>query len=408
MISENKYFVNHANYLKKIMNGTLNMKRKVFRIIINIGLVAASFLFTFAAILFACKLYIKMMNIKTPSYLYESKIDMFAYDPLVGYVNKPNFSSFCFGNIPVRTNNQGFRCTHPISVAKNAGVTRIFGVGDSIIWGMGVKQEDSIMGLLDQKLNRDKPCEVINAGVIGYSTYQEVLFFEKFILPLKPDIVIINYCINDVFYTEDPYSNLFEIYASYLNTALKDQSLTYDEKINLEKLLDILELGEKVFYASNSSQEKLKQLFGLANKNSPFDYFSVPGIMKVFLEMPITRLAERCHRENIRLIYLFIPPAWKSKEYKVNVNFLKQLLTEKGAEFIDLQSALKPPKEILIYKNDMIFFFLEKLLPHEILQVLEDLVKQRVHKRDFFFDFFHTTRKGNEIIAECIYQYLIK
>lgn len=378
------------------------MKRKIFRIIINIGLMAVSFFFTCAAIVFACKLYVKIMNIKTPAYLYESRIDMFAPDPLVGYVNKPNFASFCFGNIPIRTNNQGFRGALPVSVSKNMGVTRIFGIGDSIVWGLGVKEEDSIIGLLDQKLNRDKPHEVINAGVIGYSTYQEVLFFEKFVLPLKPDIVIVNYCVNDMYYSEDPFSNLAEIYAAYLNAALKDPSLTDDEKFNLERLLDILESGGNALYASVSGHEKLKKIFGPTQDG----YFSVPSFTKVFLEMPITRLAERCYRENIRLIYLFIPPAADSGQYKNTVNFLKQLLTEKGAEFIDLQTALKPPRDLLIKENKKIFSLLEKLLPYVVVQVLEDMVKQRVHRRDLFFDSYHPTIKGNKIIAENIYQYL--
>ena len=39
--------------------------------------------------------------------------------------------------------------------------------------------------------------QVINASVPGYTTYQERLFLERDLLQLKPDLVLLQYCVND-------------------------------------------------------------------------------------------------------------------------------------------------------------------------------------------------------------------
>lgn len=39
--------------------------------------------------------------------------------------------------------------------------------------------------------------ELVNACVHGYTTYQERLFLERDLLPLRPDLVVLQYCIND-------------------------------------------------------------------------------------------------------------------------------------------------------------------------------------------------------------------
>src|SRR3990170_2991554 len=39
--------------------------------------------------------------------------------------------------------------------------------------------------------------EVINAGVPGYTSYQEVLFFKRYLSQTDPDLVIWTYCLND-------------------------------------------------------------------------------------------------------------------------------------------------------------------------------------------------------------------
>ena len=372
----------------------------------NIGLVFAGFLFAAAAIELACWSYVKLHNIQAPSYLYENRIDMLAPDPLIGYVNKPDFSAYCFGNIHVRTNERGFRGVRPVAVSKKPGVTRIVGIGDSVMWGVGVRLEDSIMGWLERKLGRDRACEVIDAGVIGYSTYQELLFFEKYIEPLKPDIVMVNFCANDILSSEDPYSNLVEVTRRYLESpALADGSLTQDEKQRLEKLRTLFKAGENPFYQTESSEE-LQKLLGEAD-NAEFEASTDPAFIKFFITLPAKRLAEKCRLKNIRLIYLFIPPVMELDLYKLESESLKEALHAAGCEYIDLQP-IKQQNRLISAKSNKSLSFLTSLLPRDVVLVLDDLIKRRVHRQDIYLDWVHPTARGNEIIAEHIHRYLSK
>ena len=95
-------------------------------------------------------------------------------------------------------NSDGFR-DREYAVEKPAGVFRIVVLGDSIIWGHGLALDDSFAKQLEQQLNAafDRPFEVLNFGVSGYSTQQEVELFKVKASHFEPDLVIVGYCLND-------------------------------------------------------------------------------------------------------------------------------------------------------------------------------------------------------------------
>lgn len=372
------------------------MKRKSIKIITNIGITAASFVLTYAIIIAGVKQYAKHLNIKSPPFRYENSLDLWDPDPLTGYINKPGFSGYSFGNVSVRTNSLGFRGIKPVAVSRADNVSRIIGIGDSVMWGVGVNLEDSFLGSLSKKLNKDAPFEVINAGVIGYSTYQEMMFLEKFALPLKPDIVLVNYCSNDFLPSEDPFKNARSLFIEYFRDLLSRQDITFtqDEKLYIEKHIDIFGNAEHVWLSLQKLWDSQPELFYLK--------------MKIFLKMPIERMVKRCQNENVRLIYLFIPPSDLRDQYKKNTDQLKKVLLENGAEFIDVQSVLVPDKELLAEKRFRSRPILKHLRPKELTDVIKMIMIRRVHQRDMFIDSCHPTIKGNKIIAEHIYQYLTR
>lgn len=64
--------------------------------------------------------------------------------------------------------------------------------------------------LLERGLNsrmQDRTYEIINSGVPGYSTFQQLRYLEKRGLSLKPDAIIVQFCLNDVV---ERYKVLFE------------------------------------------------------------------------------------------------------------------------------------------------------------------------------------------------------
>ncbi len=185
------------------------------------------------------------------------------------------------------------------------------------MWGSGVTRENSILGFLEQKLDPKGSYEIVNAAVVGYSTYQELLNLQQNIVPLKPNIVLVNFCENDLLPTEDPFKNARQIHVQYLNHLLEDRNLKFtpQEESGIKDLIRTFQSAELVWPAVNKFQEQSPDQSDLA--------------WKVFVLIPMARMAELSKKAGIRLIYLFIPPRGHSVLYAQAVEQLKKLLTEK-------------------------------------------------------------------------------
>lgn len=95
--------------------------------------------------------------------------------------------------VPVEINREGLRdVEHQYS--KPAGVMRILVLGDSFVEAMHVPLAATFPRLLEQQLNRSgasRRIEVIAAGVSGYGTASEVLYFEREGRRYQPDVVLL-------------------------------------------------------------------------------------------------------------------------------------------------------------------------------------------------------------------------
>ncbi|MGH7893188.1 MAG: SGNH/GDSL hydrolase family protein [Candidatus Binatia bacterium] len=79
-----------------------------------------------------------------------------------------------------------------ITMPKPAGVFRVVVLGDSIPWDRG-----GFVSSLAGQLAARGSVEVVNAAVPGYTSYQEVRFFGRYLLRTEPDLVVWTYCLND-------------------------------------------------------------------------------------------------------------------------------------------------------------------------------------------------------------------
>jgi lysophospholipase L1-like esterase len=103
-----------------------------------------------------------------------------------------------FFEYPGASNRLGYRDRdHP--VAKPPGTYRIVILGDSIAAGYRIPQtEDTFPALLERDLRAaGLPVEVLNFGVTGYNTQQEVETLRARALAYAPDLVLVAYCHND-------------------------------------------------------------------------------------------------------------------------------------------------------------------------------------------------------------------
>ena len=101
-----------------------------------------------------------------------------------------------FSDTNIKINSQGFRGPEPSS--SRPGL-RVIVLGDSIAFGNSVRVEDNFSSQLQQRLHSDKrDVEILNFGVGGYDTLQEVSLLEIRGLRYHPNLVVVAYCLNDI------------------------------------------------------------------------------------------------------------------------------------------------------------------------------------------------------------------
>jgi lysophospholipase L1-like esterase len=130
-----------------------------------------------------------------PTYLPRHLFDFYRFYRVNPAYRSPN----------VRVNTAGFRNDEEISREKPSGVIRIVMLGGSTVWGEDagypfsgtIDNRDTIAAHLETALNarareRAVPVrvQVLNAGVVGYLLFQNVIYFNHYIARFKPDLVI--------------------------------------------------------------------------------------------------------------------------------------------------------------------------------------------------------------------------
>jgi lysophospholipase L1-like esterase len=122
-------------------------------------------------------------------------------NPLIGYELVPRFRSGSAGEMvhfKGQSNDLGFR-DRDHQKDKPRGVYRIIVLGDSIAQGMGIDDDaDLFTSVLQRRLSSVRPgVEVLNFGVSGYNTQQEVETLREKGLAYGPDLVVLAYGSND-------------------------------------------------------------------------------------------------------------------------------------------------------------------------------------------------------------------
>lgn len=87
------------------------------------------------------------------------------------------------------------------SLEKPPGTFRVLGLGDSYLWGQGVKLEDICLNRLGRELNQHLAptrVETINSGMFALNTVQELESLRTKGLRYDPDLVILHFVPNDV------------------------------------------------------------------------------------------------------------------------------------------------------------------------------------------------------------------
>jgi hypothetical protein len=105
-----------------------------------------------------------------------------------------------WGGVRVSINARGMRGP-ALDHEKPEGTLRILFLGDSVTFGYGVERDEDLFAQgVGRELTRrlGRPVEIVNAGVGGYSPWQQALFFEREGVRYAPDLVVVGFVLNDV------------------------------------------------------------------------------------------------------------------------------------------------------------------------------------------------------------------
>ncbi len=104
-----------------------------------------------------------------------------------------------------QVNADGLR-DRDFATAKPADTVRILALGDSVTYGFSLPAEETFAKRLEARLNEDggsRRYEVLNLGVGGYNTLQELAQLERKGRKYDPDLVLVVYTLNDVLDSKD-------------------------------------------------------------------------------------------------------------------------------------------------------------------------------------------------------------
>ena len=283
------------------------------------------------------------------------------YDEELGYRLNPN-NRAGINNLSVRHGD--------IVSPKPEGLYRIVVLGDSIPWA-----EPGFVNYLEEMLSKERDVEVINAGVPGYTAYQELLFFKRYLQQTEPDLVIWTYCLNDNY----KFLHRFDERAKMLWTdealeSLKTSSLL-DKLVSRSYILSELKL--RILGAQKQQQVcrfrwECVPDFNIAWKDEPWAQY------EAYLD-EMKRLTQQMHSELAIVVFPYEPQ-------------LEELDGMQDTEYV-----VKPQRKInsLCQKYDV-----------PCLDLIPDFMKKKGDLIKLFRDGIHLTKEGHQLTAALIFTFL--
>jgi lysophospholipase L1-like esterase len=265
------------------------------------------------------------------------------------YRLRPGLETTFFG-IPIRVNQLGFRGPE-IDPVPAAGVQRIVMLGDSVVFGQGVREDETVGAALARRLaaTGSGRTEVWNAGVLGYDTVAEAALLEQVVLGLHPGTVIVGMSLNDY----DPAP-------SYDPTGV----LTRQRDTNEPRLLDRSEFLLLLRWLSAFARGQLyTQLLDGAEDAPPVAPTRPPAIhpldplvaaahlrfyaapdprLWTRLENALETLGRLSHRAGMRVLVAIFPESYQIDAAEPDLTPQRKLLAlcrAVGVECLDLQPA---------------------------------------------------------------------
>ena len=254
-----------------------------------------------------------------------------AYDPAGdkrGYL-KPD------GKVTYRINGMSFR-GGPLVIEKPPAAFRVVCLGDSLTFGEGVHEGDTYPAKLEEFLGDSiagRTVQVINAGVQGYGTREEVALFFDRCTKLRPDVVVLGFFLNDA----TPFGE----------TVRQNDERTRDIPLSgLARISTIWETIERQRRATTLEEE----YFDITRRSFDTEMWQVA---KQLLAM----MQAESRKAGFRFVVVLLPMLWGLEgDYPFNDlhSRVAAACQEAGCEFIDMLPVLsgRPSESLWVHPTD--------------------------------------------------------
>lgn len=247
---------------------------------------------------------------------YARDVKVVSPNPSIGHEHGPNRKAHLMG-VDVETSPQGLR-DREFALDPKPGTERIMMVGDSLTFGWGVPYEATFSKRIE-KLYADagQQVEVINTGVGNWNTVQEVTYFLTKAKDFKPNIVVLNYFVND---------------AEPVPEKRSPPSFLMRNCYSCVFIAGRIDMLRRLFLGGPSWDAYYLGLYGNGD---------TPGWLAA--KAAIKELADYCKANNIKLVIASLPELHDVANYRFDAvtQLVKQAALENGAVFVDLLPAVR-------------------------------------------------------------------
>jgi lysophospholipase L1-like esterase len=251
-------------------------------------------------------------------------------DPILNWRFVPN-STVQDGNVVSYYNRAGFRDTEH-AVEKPAHITRVIIVGDSVTEGSGLRQEELFASYLQALLG--SRYEIINLGMSGLNTLQEIHILDMEGMKYAPDIVVVNFILNDC----DFFS---EFHAAERFHKKKDEKIGLPGDITIDPHLKRWLKSLALVYFVKGRMEYLQGVItGKEEKNYYLSLWDNPECHKRILAgFESLQILQRQHGFGVHVLLWPLLINYEHYEFSFIHEWVTQMAEEKGFKVLDLLPA---------------------------------------------------------------------
>jgi GDSL-like Lipase/Acylhydrolase family len=252
------------------------------------------------------------------------------------------------GSWKFSTNSHGLRDTREFSYAKPAGTVRVLSLGDSHTQGYEVRQQATFSAVLERYLAaRGVHAEVLNAGVSGFSTAEELAYLENEGYRYAPDVVVLGFYAND--FEDNLKAGLFALEHGKLIERKREHIPGVRIQNAIYSVPGVQWLGENSYFYSllfNNVWEYFKAMLAAHAKGEATEYAVTTRTANSDYEIGlalalIERMSRFCAERGIRLVVADIPQMRGAYRFTDSLpKPAQEALGKMGIEYVSSQSLL--------------------------------------------------------------------